>query len=97
MSQYIIKKTNILHNGKVYGEGKTIELTDAEAKFLADYLTLVPDNSSAGKNNKNAQPTQNPPETQDNSNTNAPTAAQQATPAPANPVPTAQNNTGGNK
>ena len=42
MSKYKIKHTSIMHNGKVCKEGSVIELTDAQAAKLADFVVLVP-------------------------------------------------------
>jgi len=41
MPKYKIKGTDILYNGKVYAEGTTIELSENQAKSLADYLELL--------------------------------------------------------
>ena len=38
MPKYKIKGTGILHNGKVYAEGTIIELSENQAKALADFL-----------------------------------------------------------
>ncbi|KKP40304.1 MAG: hypothetical protein UR30_C0005G0085 [Candidatus Peregrinibacteria bacterium GW2011_GWC2_33_13] len=43
MPKYTVKGTNILHNGKVYAEGTTIELSENQAKSLADFLESVPE------------------------------------------------------
>ena len=59
MSKYIVKHTTILHNKKVYKEGSTIELTDEQAKRLADFLDLVPETKSQAQNK-----TANKPKTQ---------------------------------
>lgn len=68
MSKYKVKHTSIMHNGKLCKEGSVIELTDAQAAKLADFVVLVP----ATKPKTNAQTktqatkteskTQNPPE-----------------------------------
>lgn len=59
MSKYTVKHTTILHNKKVYKEGSTIELTDEQAKRLADFLDLVPETKSQAQNK-----TANKPKTQ---------------------------------
>lgn len=41
MAKYKIKKTNILHDGKLYPEGSEIELTEEQAKKIADYLLPI--------------------------------------------------------
>lgn len=43
MAKYKVKGTDILYNGKLYEEGKTITLEDEEAKQLTDYLELIPE------------------------------------------------------
>lgn len=40
MPKYKIKGTDILHNGKIYAEGTTIELSENQAKSLADFLEI---------------------------------------------------------
>lgn len=68
MSKYKIKHTSIMHNGKVCKEGSVIELTDAQAAKLADFVVLVP--ATKPKTNtqtktqaaKTETKTQNPPE-----------------------------------
>ena len=34
MAKYKVKNTSILHNGKVYAEGSTLELSENQAKRL---------------------------------------------------------------
>ena len=68
MSKYKIKHTSIMHNGKLCKEGSVIELTDAQAAKLADFVVLVP--ATKPKTNTQTKPqatktetkTQNPPE-----------------------------------
>lgn len=68
MPKYKIKHTSIMHNGKVCKEGSVIELTDAQAAKLADFVVLVP--ATKPKTNtqtktqaaKTETKTQNPPE-----------------------------------
>lgn len=38
MKQYLIKNSDILHNGKIFPEGTTIELEDKDAQSLSSYL-----------------------------------------------------------
>ena len=38
MAKYKVKNTTILHNGKAYGDGAVIELSDADADKLTKYL-----------------------------------------------------------
>ena len=42
MPKYKVKHTSIMHNGKLCKEGSVIELTDAQAAKLADFVVLVP-------------------------------------------------------
>lgn len=68
MSKYKVKHTSIMHNGKLCKEGSVIELTDAQAAKLADFVVLVP--ATKPKTNtqtktqaaKTETKTQNPPE-----------------------------------
>lgn len=67
MSKYKVKHTSIMHNGKLCKEGSVIELTDAQAAKLADFVVLVP--ATKAKTNtqtktqtaKTETKTQNPP------------------------------------
>jgi hypothetical protein len=43
MPKYKIKGTDILHNGKIYAEGTTIELSENQAKSLVDFLEILPE------------------------------------------------------
>lgn len=45
MKTYIIKNTDIMHKGKIFPEGSTIELDEKEASQLSKYLDEV-NNSS---------------------------------------------------
>jgi len=47
MAKYKIKHTSIMHNGELYSEGSTVELTDKQAKRLEDFVTLIPEKKSA--------------------------------------------------
>ena len=64
MAKYKVKGTDILYNGKLFAEGKTIELTDDEAKQLASYLEPIPDKGNKkhdeGKQGKSAKEPENP-------------------------------------
>lgn len=57
MAKYKVKHTTILHNNTSCGEGSIIELTEAQAKKLADFVELVPETKSQNlnkqKQNKN--------------------------------------------
>ena len=45
MKQYTIKNSDIMHKGKIFPEGSTIELDEKEASQLSNYLDEV-NNSS---------------------------------------------------
>lgn len=68
MFKYKIKHTSIMHNGKVCKEGSVIELTDAQAAKLADFVVLVPatkpktNTQTKTQATKTETKTQNPPE-----------------------------------
>ena len=68
MSKYKVKHTSIMHNGKVCKEGSVIELTDAQATKLADFVVLVPatkpktNTQTKTQATKTETKTQNPPE-----------------------------------
>ena len=68
MSKYKVKHTSIMHNGKLCKEGSVIELTDAQAAKLADFVVLVPatkpktNTQTKTQANKTETKTQNPPE-----------------------------------
>ena len=68
MSKYKVKHTSIMHNGKLCKEGSVIELTDAQAAKLADFVVLVPatkpktNNQTKTQATKTETKTQNPPE-----------------------------------
>lgn len=67
MPKYKIKHTSIMHNGKVCKEGSVIELTDAQAAKLADFVVLVPatkpktNTQTKTQATKTETKTQNPP------------------------------------
>lgn len=60
MAKYKVKGTDILYNGKLYAEGKTIELSDDEASQLEAYLEPIPEKANKkqdeSKQNKPANP-----------------------------------------
>lgn len=58
MAKYKVKHTSILHNGKLYKEGSEIELTEAQAKRLEDFVTLIPNQTPAKPKNENQTKTQ---------------------------------------
>lgn len=68
MSKYKVKHTSIMHNGKLCKEGSVIELTDAQAAKLADFVVLVPatkpktNTQTKTQATKTETKTQNPPE-----------------------------------
>lgn len=57
MKQYLIKNSDIMHNGKIFPEGSTINLDDKDAKSLSSFLEEIKDASvssttNISKNNK---------------------------------------------
>ena len=68
MPKYKVKHTSIMHNGKLCKEGSVIELTDAQAAKLADFIVLVPatkpktNTQTKTQATKTETKTQNPPE-----------------------------------
>jgi hypothetical protein len=59
MKQYLIKNSDIMHNGKLFPEGSTINLDDKDAQLLSDYLTEIievsKNNSDQKTNNKRSK------------------------------------------
>ncbi|HRN70323.1 MAG TPA: hypothetical protein PLS49_03990 [Candidatus Woesebacteria bacterium] len=47
MKQYLIKNSDIMHNGKLFPEGSTINLEDKDAESLSDYLVTLSASSRA--------------------------------------------------
>lgn len=47
MKKYKVKNTSIMHNGSAVKEGGIIELSDEQAKKLADYIELIPEPEKA--------------------------------------------------
>ena len=45
MKQYLIKNSDIMHNGKLFPEGSTINLDEKDAQSLSDYLSEINDSS----------------------------------------------------
>lgn len=68
MPKYKVKHTSIMHNGKLCKEGSVIELTDAQAAKLTDFVVLVPatkpktNTQTKTQATKTETKTQNPPE-----------------------------------
>lgn len=58
MAKYKIKHTSIMHNGNLYAEGSTVELTEKQAKRLEDFVTLIPEKKSADNSTKTQNKTQ---------------------------------------
>ena len=52
---YKVKHTSIMHNGKLYKEGATIELEDNYAKRLEDFVELLPNQSAPAKSKAQTQ------------------------------------------
>ena len=53
--KYKHKHTNILHNGILRKPNDIIELTEAEAKKLADFVELIPEKTPKTQQNKNSK------------------------------------------
>jgi len=85
MAKYRVLNTTILHNGESQGEGSIIELTDEQAKKLADYVEKVEDtevsNTSGGSDTSNNADTSG---TSNNLNDNSGQAANQTQNEPIN-------------
>lgn len=41
MKSYLIKQSDIMHKGKIFPEGSTIDLEDKDAESLSDFLVEV--------------------------------------------------------
>ena len=50
-----VKHTSIMHNGKLYKEGATIELEDNYVKRLEDFVQLLPNQSTPSKTKTKSQ------------------------------------------
>lgn len=59
MKSYLIKNSDIMHNGKLFPEGSTINLDDKDAQSLSAYLTEIKEvsknNSDQKTNNKRSK------------------------------------------
>ncbi|MBE0550819.1 MAG: hypothetical protein IH619_00370 [Ignavibacterium sp.] len=59
MKTYTIINSDIMHNGKLFPEGSTINLDDKDAQSLSDYLTEIKEvsknNSDQKTNNKRSK------------------------------------------
>ena len=69
MAKYKVKNTTILHNGKVYGSGAEVELTEDQAKRLGEWVVVVkektaPKQAETKTQNKPATKTGNKTETE---------------------------------
>ena len=53
--KYKLKHTNILHNGILRKPNDIIELMEAEAKKLADFVELIPEKTPKTQQNKNSK------------------------------------------
>ena len=53
--KYKLKHTNILHNGILRKPNDIIELTETEAKKLADFVELIPEKTPKTQQNKNSK------------------------------------------
>lgn len=75
MSKYIVKHTSILHNGRVYKEGSSIELTDNQAKRLEDFVELIPNQKPKSETQNKTQTTKNATKSKSESQTENPETA----------------------
>lgn len=73
---YKVKHTSIMHNGKLYKEGATIELEDNYAKRLEDFVQILPNQSTSSKTKTKSQ--NNTKKTENNSPANNQTKASAA-------------------
>ena len=73
MAKYKVKNTSILHNGKVYAEGSTLELTDNQAKRLEDFVDLVPETATKTPSQTKPQTNKTKSETKTQTKTKAET------------------------
>ena len=53
--KYKLKYTNILHNGILRKPNDIIELAEAEAKKLVDFVELIPEKTPKTQQNKNSK------------------------------------------
>lgn len=68
MAKYTVKNTSILHNGKLYKEGSTIDLTDIQAKRLEDFVTALPNQAPVKPKTETQVKTETKTQTTKNSN-----------------------------
>lgn len=73
MAKYKVKNTSILHNGKVYAEGSTLELSENQAKRLEDFVDLVPETATKTPSQTKTQTTKPKSETKTQTKTKAET------------------------
>lgn len=52
MKTYTIKNTDIMHKGKIFPEGATIDLEEKEAESLSDFLVTLREVEVSSKVNK---------------------------------------------
>lgn len=57
MKEYIVRGTNIRHNGKLYREGEKIKLSSKDAKRLAKFLE-EPKKEGKAASGKKEEPTE---------------------------------------
>lgn len=80
MAKYKVKHTNIMHGKQLYKEGSIIELTENEAKRLADFLEFVSETKTESGNKNSAKTTTS------KSDKNSTKAKNTTTEAPVNEV-----------
>ena len=73
MAKYKVKNTSILHNGKVYAEGSTLELSENQAKRLEDFVDLVPETATKTPSQTKPQTNKTKSETKTQAKTKAET------------------------
>ena len=73
MAKYKVKNTSILHNGKVYAEGSTLELSENQAKRLEDFVDLVPETATKTPSQTKTQTNNTKSETKTQTKTKAET------------------------
>ena len=73
MAKYKVKNTSILHNGKIYAEGSTLELSDNQAKRLEDFVDLVPETATKTPSQTKPQTNKTKSETKNQTKTKAET------------------------
>ena len=73
MAKYKVKNTSILHNGKVYAEGSTLELSENQATRLEDFVDLVPETATKTPSQTKSQTNKTKSETKTQTKTKAET------------------------